>query len=121
MTRRRGFSLIETLVAIVMIAVGVLALVSVSSAVTRQMTMGRTFSLATATGRARLERLQGVACGSLAAGSAGDNLVWERWSVATPPPGPNAAADVRILRDTVFFLDHGRTRAQAFVSMRSCP
>jgi Tfp pilus assembly protein PilV len=117
---RRGFTIIETMVAIMMIVVGVLALVGVSTIVSRQMTSTRQLTLATAMGRARLERLQGISCASLAAGTASERGIRERWSVTTPAPGLNAAADVRVLRDSVFVTDAGRTHVQVYVSMRSC-
>ena len=120
-TRRRGgFTVIETIVAIMMIVVGVLALAGVSSMVTRQMTSMRLMTLATAMGRTRLERLQGVSCASLAGGTATDRGLRERWSVTTLAPGANAAADVRVLRDSVFISDRGRTSVQVYISMRSC-
>ena len=117
---RHGFTVIETIVAIMMIVVGVLALVGVSSVVSRQMSSARLLTLATAMGRGRLERLQGVSCGNLAAGTATDRGIRERWSVTALSAGTVSGADVRVLRDSIFVSDRGRTYVQVYVSMRSC-
>ena len=118
-SRRAGFTLVETVVAIVMVVVGVLALVGASAAVTRQMAVAREITLATAMGRARLEQLHGVSCASLVGGTASARGLTERWSV-TARPGANPAADLRVLRDSVFLSGRGAGRVQVYVSMRSC-
>jgi prepilin-type N-terminal cleavage/methylation domain-containing protein len=93
---RRGFSLIELLVALVLLDIGLLALVGLGTTITREADGGRASLLAVTTAQNRLERLGSVACAG---------VVHER---ATPSssitetfddiPAPN---DARLLRDSV--------------------
>lgn len=55
---RNGFTIVEVLIAIIMLSIGVLALASSSGAVTRMMTFGRMKTDATAIGQSVLERMR---------------------------------------------------------------
>lgn len=86
MRPRRGFSIVEVIVAIMMLAIGVLALVSSSTVVIRQLTMSAQRTNASAIAAQRLERLRSVnLCANLAAGSATTWGMAERWIIAEVP------------------------------------
>jgi type IV pilus assembly protein PilV len=77
---RNGFTIVEVLIAIIMLSIGVLALASSSGAVTRMMNFGRMKTDATAIAQSVLEKMRYEAkvttpkCTSLASGT-----------LATPP------------------------------------
>jgi Tfp pilus assembly protein PilV len=80
---RSGLTVVEVLVALVVLTVGVIALASTAALVVRQ--IGTSAGLATAAylAQARLERLAGaLGCGSLAPGSATSGGFAEEWTVA---------------------------------------
>jgi len=68
MKQEAGFSLIEILVAIVMISVGVLATAASSALVTRMISGGQRSAVAASFASERLERLRVTACTGQAAG-----------------------------------------------------
>jgi prepilin-type N-terminal cleavage/methylation domain-containing protein len=82
---RRGVTLVEMLVAIVMIAVGAVSLMSVSGSIGRQMGSGMRQTVAASIAQARLDSLTSLACASLdagaASGSAQSRGVLESWQV----------------------------------------
>lgn len=76
---RDGGTLIELLVAIVLLSVGVLSLAETSRVTIRQTGQERVLSTAAAVAQARLERLRAIPCKTIAGGSAQTNAVQERW------------------------------------------
>jgi prepilin-type N-terminal cleavage/methylation domain-containing protein len=93
---RRGFSLIELLVALVLLDVGLLALVGLGTTITREADGGRAALKAIATAQNRLERLASVGCGAVVHGSTvpSSGMV----EVFDDVPAANAT---RLLRDSV--------------------
>lgn len=63
---RKGFTIAEVLVAVVMLTVGVMALVGSSAAVTRMVGGGRISTFAGQTASARVERLRQIAASTAA-------------------------------------------------------
>lgn len=100
--RRRGFTMVEVMVAIVLLTVGVMALVGSSAMVSRMIGRGRESTLAVQVATARLERLRRIAastaprCSSpeFAADSAGTAGVSERWVVDAAGPGLSRGVSV---------------------------
>lgn len=78
MTRPRGFTLVELMVAVVVFEFGLLGLLSTTAAVTRMIARGRRAARAATFATQRLERLRTTACGSQAGGS-------EVWPVTGTP------------------------------------
>lgn len=82
--RDRGFTLVELMVAVVVLGVGLLGLLSTTATVTRMIARGRRAALAATFAEQRLERLRLTACVSQVGGtevrpSAGppvDSLTW---------------------------------------------
>lgn len=80
---RRGFSLVEVIVAIMMLAIGVLALVSSSTVVLRQMTTSSQRANATSVANQRLERLRNERlCASIVNGTGSVWGMTESWTVS---------------------------------------
>jgi len=69
---QRGFTIIEIIIAIIVLTVGVLGLVSTAALVTRMIGRGQRSAVATAFGARRLERLRAGAC--LARANGADTL-----------------------------------------------
>ncbi len=90
--RRRGFTMVEVMVALVLLTVGVMALVGSSAMVSRMIGRGRGSTIAVQVATARLERLRRIAasttprCASpeFASDSALTAGVSERWVVDAP-------------------------------------
>jgi len=109
--RNAGFSLIEVLVAIVILSIGLLALAQTSGTVSRMIGRGKQDTAASLVAQRRLETLRQTAasttpkCTSLAGGSAsGANGSTESWTVAVSGSGDSrdvaVTVDYRIGRGT---------------------
>jgi Tfp pilus assembly protein PilV len=115
MGRRRGFTLVETLVAVVLIDVGLLALVTAGAVVVRQSSGTRLRARAVQAAHNRLEQLGAAPCQRASGVSVGAAAgVDESWSVDTLP---NA---VRQIRDSVTFSVLGAPRALVLGTRLSC-
>jgi prepilin-type N-terminal cleavage/methylation domain-containing protein len=102
--RRRGFTMVEVMVALVLLTVGVMALVGSSAMVSRMIGKGRGSTIAVQVATARLERLRRVAASTVprcaspefANGSATTAGVAERW-VVSPLEGPGLSRRVSVI------------------------
>ena len=95
--RRAGFTVMELIVAIVILSIGLLGLAATSGIVMRLIGGGTHQTVAANVALARFERMRGLSCGRIAGGSAISRNVQEVWSVT--PVGPVAmptAMDVRL-------------------------
>ena len=115
-----GFTIIEILVAVVVIAVGLLALAGSSTLVLRMLADGRRTTVAIQRAEHRLEELRRQArmaapgCLALAPGSAaGPGGTSERWEVS---PGPGAT----VLRVIVSWPTRRGTRADTLATAIEC-
>jgi Tfp pilus assembly protein PilV len=95
---RTGFTLLEVLVAVVLVDVGLLALVAGCAVLVRALGDTRARTEAAHAADNRLARLGAVACGSATGGSAAAPHLNESWTVHTGPSG------IRELRDSVSFV-----------------
>jgi prepilin-type N-terminal cleavage/methylation domain-containing protein len=110
---RGGFTLVEMLVAVVILAVGVLGLAATSATVLRQMTGANMQSRASQIAASRIELLSGRTCPALGvAGSATTGAVTETWNVA---PAANQTLNV-----TVSVTFAGRTNPEQFRTVIAC-
>ncbi|MFN2400180.1 MAG: prepilin-type N-terminal cleavage/methylation domain-containing protein [Gemmatimonadaceae bacterium] len=80
---RRGFTIVELIVAIMILSIGVLGLASTAAVVAGMMGGGAMRTMAANVAQSRFEALRSVSCGLITAGSATTRGVTERW-VATP-------------------------------------
>jgi prepilin-type N-terminal cleavage/methylation domain-containing protein len=117
LANRRGFTLAELLVAVVLLNVGLLALVGGSAAVVRRHTSVRARSIAAQVAKARVELLAAAACGgsggvtSGSAASAGG--LAEAWTVSTLANG------VRELDERVTFATSATPSGVGALSLRT--
>jgi prepilin-type N-terminal cleavage/methylation domain-containing protein len=115
MASRRGFTLVEVMVAVLILTVGLLGLVGTSAAVTRLVAKGGRQSLVASVARTRFEGLRSVDCTSLSNGWAvGYNGISESWSV-------RRVARAVIVVDSVRYQDRGLSRSQTFETVIPCP
>ena len=78
---RSGFTIVELVVAIIIMTVGVLALATGSAGVARQMRAGNQSSLAAVIGQSRLETIRSLGCTSLSNGTATTRGMTEKWTI----------------------------------------
>ena len=79
---RAGTTLVELIVALVIVTVGLLALAGAAAVVARETAAGRRESALAWRARARLERLTSLPCTLLSGGSTTSDGVAERWTVS---------------------------------------
>ena len=114
--QRTGMSLVELLVAMVLLGVGLLGLAMLSVRVSAQQRGAASQQMAALVVQSRFDSLASISCLSLAAygtqtGSATTRGITERWSVAD-------GNDIKIITDTVTFA--ARKRPLAYVSVIPC-
>ena len=114
---RRGFTIVELVVAILILSTGLLALAGTSTYVVRQMAGGSLQTVASTMVQSRFDSLSSVKCTTLAtttAGTKGTNHargVTESWAVVD-------GANTKILYDTVRFA--GRVKPLVYRSLIHC-
>ena len=86
----QGFTLLEVLVALVLLGVGILGLSGNAALVSRLVGNGSRLTLAATVASNRVEQLRGLPCGSARPGRATTRGVEEQWTVA--PLGERAVA-----------------------------
>ncbi|MGH7655766.1 MAG: type IV pilus modification PilV family protein [Gemmatimonadaceae bacterium] len=102
--QRRGFTMVEVMVALVLLTVGVMALVGSSAMVSRMIGRGRESTVAVQVATARLERLRRIAASTaprctspyFASDTATTAGVSERW-VVEPPAGSGLSRGVSVI------------------------
>lgn len=110
---RRGFTVIELVVTIVVLTVGLLAMAANSAVIGRQMRGARVMNEAAATAQARFEVLRASPCAALSGGSATVGQVSEVWTTAN-------ATRVVIVTDTVKFTTRYGQQAYAYRTSIPC-
>ena len=120
--RRSGFTLVEALVAVVVVGIGILALMSASSSITRMIGRGQMETRAALAASQRMEVLRSAAgatsprCANPAFSSGGPIMVGgvaEKWEVA--PTGK-----VRPIRVTVTYLTVRGLRTASLETRITC-
>lgn len=113
--RPTGFTIVELIIAIVVLAVGVLGLAGTAAMVTRMVGGGARQTRAANVAASRFERLRTLQCTGVASGSATQGDISERWTVS------NAGSNLRLVVDTVTFTPATRApRKVAFQSYVKC-
>lgn len=77
----RGLTLVEVVIALMVLSVGLLGLVSTSAVVNRMIATGRRYSEAAALVTETMEALQGGRCSELGNGGAGRHGISVKWRV----------------------------------------
>ena len=110
---RDGFTIVELLVAVVILAVGVLGLAATSAVVLQQMTGAKVQTNASQIAQSRVELLAGKSCPAMAfTGSATSGQVKETWTV-TPSSNRTLTANVSVTFP-------GRTNPEQFNTVIAC-
>ena len=120
---RPGFTLVELIVAVIILTVGVLGLASTAGVVARQMSGGAQQTLAANVAQTRFERLRAVNCASLPVPSKGTETargITEVWTVE-PGNSANPSVQMLVLTDTVRYRAGRKLATRAFRSTRTCP
>jgi Tfp pilus assembly protein PilV len=94
---RRGFTLVEVLVALVLVQFGLLAVAAMSAVAARDVASATRMTAARDAARERIERLRPSACVANTEGSAGTAALTEHWTV-------RGAGMVRFVRDSVHYV-----------------
>ena len=113
MTARKGFSLIELMVAIMVLTVGLLGLAATSAVATQMIGAGGRHTLAASVAQSRFEMLQRGSCAALTGGSISTRGVSESWTVDS----------VRIsafVTERVTYRTRRGSQTQVFRSVRPC-
>ena len=108
-----GFTLIEVIVALVLLTIGVLGLAGVARSVARLTSESARLATATALAGARVERLRAGRCAGLASGSAATGAYTEEWSA-------DAGGAARAVRVTVTYPATGGSRTRALAAVIAC-
>ena len=118
---RRGFTLVELMVAIMLLSVGMLALASSSAVLIRQMAESGTMSVASAVAQTRIEKVRTLAAtctaGAAATSTATTRGVNESWTVTPFVTANTRAAQVSV---TVTYSTKRGNRSQTYISMVPC-
>jgi prepilin-type N-terminal cleavage/methylation domain-containing protein len=109
---RRAFTLVEVLIAIILLAVGVLALSSTAVAVSRQTTLGVRQNLAAKVAQSRFEWMRTRTCAQLHDSATTTRGIAEGWVVIA---GHNATAQA-----TVTVRIPGRRTTESFTTALAC-
>ncbi len=110
----RGFSLIELVVAILILTVGILGLAATAGQVTKMVGWGGRYGASAVVASAQLEQLRATPCASLAAsGTATKGIYSLSWTVTTN-------GNLRTLTLTVTYPNGRTTRSDVYETYRSC-
>jgi len=112
--RTRGFTLVELVVAVLVLSVGVLALSGTAAAVTRMMGWGQRFGASALAAQARLEALRAGGCAALGGGLDSTGHYQLRWRVT-------AAGSLRTVVVTVEYPDGRGLRSDLYEAVAWCP
>ncbi len=111
--KKRGFSLIEVMVAMVILSVGVIGLAASATAITRMTGEGGRSGGAAAVASTRFEQLRATACASLANGTATSGKYSESWTVSS-------SGQLVTVTETVTYVGSRVSRSAVFTTYISC-
>jgi prepilin-type N-terminal cleavage/methylation domain-containing protein len=111
---RSGFTLVEMMVAVVILAVGLLGLASTAAVVTRQVGGGAQQSLAANAVQSRLEWMRSVPCSKITDSTAKNRGVSEHWV-----PGAKVNGVLWVV-DSVRYSVGGTARVQTYTMTVPC-
>ena len=111
--QRRGMTMVEMMVALLVIGVGLLALSGSAGLVTRQLGGGSRQALAATVAQAHLEKLRSLSCASVASGKDTVRGIVSTWTATSVTRGKSVSL-------TVQYGTTRGTRAQAYKTILPC-
>lgn len=112
---RRGFTVVEMVIAIIILAVGIIGLMGTSLVVLRQMRLGQRQALAAGLAQTRFDSLASRPCSALVnGGGAGPMGLREAWVVTA------AGGGARHVTDTIVIPLHRSSRRYVYSSTILC-
>jgi len=114
---RRGVTLIEVIIAIIVMSIGVLGLAGTASYVAQQMGGGNAQTVAAAMSTKIADSLAARRCPSLVNGSQTSRGVTVTWTVTAASPARTATIDQTV----EYKLKRGTTRTQTYRMTIDCP
>lgn len=115
MTNRNGFTIVEVLVAVLILTVGLLGLATTAATVTRMISQGQRYSEAASMAAQRFEILRSQSCSAMAGGSSTQGRYSMTWSVT-----PSANGNVDTVKVVVTSPTASATRADSFQTTIFC-
>lgn len=115
MKNRQGFTILEVLIAIMVLTVGILGLTTTAALVTRMIGQGQRYSEVSTVAAERFERMRSRPCNTLSNGSATQGPYALSWTVVTPATGNSRAVTVVVVSPTA-----RGTRADTFATTILC-
>lgn len=118
--RRDGFTIVEVLFALIILAVGLLAMLTTTAFATRSAVLGRNADLAATFAASRLERLRLTACTTPVAGAdtlvrAGQPVAWNSWTIT-----PVGVTLVRVVVTTTYLAGPGSRHSHQLEEAVTC-
>lgn len=111
---QRGFSLIELIVAILILTVGILGLAATAGQVTKMVGWGGRYGASAVVASAQLEQLRATPCGSLGtSGTATKGIYSLSWTITS-------SGNLRTMTLTVSYPNGRSTRSDVYETFRSC-
>lgn len=112
---RSGFTLVELIVAMLMLTIGLLGLAGVGAVVLKQMKGGTYQTIAASIAQSRFEQFEGDPCASITSGSATVRGMAETWTTAV------VGLRAMTIRDTVSFVGtNGITKKVGIHTVVAC-
>ena len=114
---RRGFTIVELMVAVMILSIGLLGLASTGAYVARQVGEGGNATVAATVAQGRFEMAAGVTCGSIPMNSwqtATTRNISEKWFAV------DTTNNIKIITDTVTFRTRRGTKSYGFRTMIAC-
>ena len=111
---RAGFTLVELMVSMMILAVGVLGLAATAASVTRNMGGGRRSTIAANIAASRIEKLRSMRCNTLAGGADTARGIVSNRTVTQVPRG------VQVTETVSWLTAQGRTRVRVYNTSIPC-
>lgn len=115
MKSERGFTVVEVLIAVLILTVGLLGMVTTAALTTRMIAQGQRYSEASAIANERFEILRAKSCAEMTGGSAQLGRFSVSWTVT-----PDAADTRRQVDVTVVSPVAGGSRTDRFTTIIAC-
>lgn len=111
---RTGFTLVELIVAMLMLTIGLLGLAGIGAVVLKQMRGGTYQTIAASIAQSRFEQFEGDVCNSITSGTATVRGMTETWTVSA------VGLRAKAIQDTVAFAGTSGTKKVGIHTVVAC-